>query len=87
MTANTDGAHGGPVLACRRLGNVAKKRSVNLGGRPPLPKGEARSVPLMVRLKPADMEALQAWAKGQDTTPAGIVRDLIERALARREKG
>ncbi len=63
---------------------MARKRSQDLGGRPPLPKGEALSVAVLVRLRQADGEALQAWADEIDSTPAAIARGLIEHALARR---
>jgi hypothetical protein len=41
-------------------------------------------VAVLVRLKQADGEALQDWAEEIDSTPAAIIRDLVERALAKR---
>jgi hypothetical protein len=55
-------------------------------GRPPKPAGTTLGAVLLVRLRAEDHAALQRWAEEQDSTPATLVRGLIERALRRRDE-
>ena len=55
-------------------------------GRPELPTAKRRSERVVTYLTPADFERLEEWASADGTPVAELVRQLVERALARRQK-
>lgn len=61
-------------------------RKKNLGGRPALPPGEALSERVVAFLRPADMATLQRIAAERGIPTGQAARELLERALARRQK-
>ena len=56
----------------------------NLGGRPPLPEGEARTKRVAVFLRPGDLATLEGIAAQRGVPTGQVARELLERALARR---
>jgi len=74
-------------LSGRRVlrGMGTKARGKNLGGRPALPQGEARSERVVAFLRPADMATLRRFAAKREIEIGAAARELLERALARRK--
>ena len=50
-------------------------------GRPPLPKGEAKSHKIGVSLKPAEYKQLLAITEGSGLTPSEVARSFLVRHL------
>ena len=59
-------------------------RGRNRGGRPPLPAGAARSERIVAFLRPADLRTLERIAADQGVPIGQAAREILERALRRR---
>jgi len=55
-------------------------------GRPELPMEKRHSERVVTYLTPVDYERLEEWASSDGTQVATLVRELVERALARHVK-
>ena len=55
-------------------------------GRPKMPKGEARTERVVAHLRKADFEKLRSRAEVRGVEVGQLVREILERALARRKK-
>ena len=55
-------------------------------GRPKLPEDEARTQRVVVHLRRRDFETLEKLASVRDLQVGQVVREIIERAVARRRK-
>ena len=62
------------------------KGAVRRMGRPKLPKGEALTERVTVHLRGRDFEKLERIARERDLQIGIVVRELVEKALARRRK-
>lgn len=54
-------------------------------GRPRFPEGEARSVRVVVHVRPEDAETLERMAAERCVEVGAVARELLERSLARRK--
>lgn len=50
-------------------------------GRPKLPKGQAKAMPLQIRLSPDDRKAIERAAKAKDQTVSEWIRGAMQSAL------
>lgn len=60
-----------------------RKAKPNLGGRPPVPDADRLASPVLVRLNVQSRARLEAMAKREGETLAGMARLILERSLAR----
>ena len=66
-----------------RKKGAEEKRGV---GRPRLPEAEARTQRVVVHLRRRDFETIEKMAAVRDAHVGRVVREIIERAVARRRK-
>lgn len=62
------------------------KKTINLGGRPPLPPDEVRSATVLVRMRQADHARYLAAAELLGESMAEAARDGLERMARRAER-